>query len=124
MPELSGFRKWESYPIQDEPEGDGMLRIDHPRARSRETEPGADPGFPERQRNHSVRRRNSSAELSLDRTSARSAGIPPAEPVNEEVVTQLCDEDDEPEPGAGDAVDRSLSENWSAAVRAVPATSF
>jgi len=27
-----------------------MLRIDHPRARSRETEPGADPGFPERQR--------------------------------------------------------------------------
>src|ERR1700728_374886 len=88
-----------------------MLRIDHPCARSRETEPGADPGFPERQRNYSVRRRNSSADLS-------------AEPLSARFVTQLCGEDDGPEPGAGDAVDRSLSENWIAAVRAVPPSSF
>src|ERR1700676_2314244 len=97
----------ESYPIQDEPEGDGMLRIDHPRARSRETEPGADPGFPERQRNHSVRRRNASADLSLDRTSARSAGIPPAEPPSAGFVTQLRGEDDGSEPGTCDSVDRA-----------------
>ena len=54
-----------------------MLRIDHPRARSRETEPGADPGFPERQRSHPLRRRNPRADLSLDRAGARSAGVSP-----------------------------------------------
>ena len=57
IPTGSRGRQRKSYPIQDEPEGevgfqykmslerDGMLRIDHPHARSRETELGADPSF-------------------------------------------------------------------------------
>src|SRR6266851_4368421 len=111
-------------PIQDEPGADGMLRIDHPRARSRETEPGADPGFPERQRGHPLRRRNPTPDLSLDRAGARPAGVPPAEPSGARVVTQLSDEDDGPEPGAGDPVDRSLSEKRIAAVRTLPPSSL
>ena len=102
-------RRGVGIPIQDEPEGGGTLRIDHAFARSRETESRADPGFPERQRNHSVRRPNSSAYLSQDRTSARSAGVPPTESPSAGFVAQLCGEDDEAEPGAGDAIDRSLS---------------
>jgi hypothetical protein len=49
------------------------------------------------------------ADLSLDRAGAGPAGVPPAEPPRARFVTQLCGEDDGPEPGAGDAVDRSLS---------------
>src|SRR6266852_2027350 len=113
-----------SYPMQDEPGADGMLRIDHPRARSRETEPGANPDFPERQRGHALRRRNPRADLSLDRTGARSAGVSPAGPPGTGFDTQLCGQDDGPEPGAGDPVDRSLSEEWIAAARALPASSF
>src|SRR5450759_1931077 len=101
-----------------------MLRIDHPRARSRETEPGADPGFPERQRGRPLRRRNPTPDLSLDRTGARPAGVSPAGPPGTGFVTQLSDEDDGPEPGASDPVDRSLSEKRIAAARALPASSF
>src|ERR1035437_625661 len=114
----------ESYPIQDEPEGDGMLRIDHPRARSRETEPGTDPGFSKRQPRDPLRRRNPTPDLSLDRAGARPAGVPPAEPPGARGVTQLSDEDDGPEPGASDPVDRSLSEKRIAAARALPPSSF
>src|ERR1700691_27050 len=52
-----------------------MLRIDHPCARSRETESGEDPGFPERQPNHSVRMRNSSASVRFGVTGRLLAGI-------------------------------------------------
>ena len=86
-----------------------MLRIDHPRARSRETESGTDRVFSKRQPRDPIRRRNPKADLSLDRAGAGPAGVPPAEPPRARFVTQLCGEDDGPEPGAGDAVDRSLS---------------
>src|SRR5216683_727330 len=111
-------------PTQDEPGADGMLRIDHPCARSRETEPGADRGFPERQRGHALRRRNPSPDLSLGRSRAGPAGVPAAEPPGAGFVTQLCGQDDGPEPSAGDAVDRALSENWIATARALPASSL
>src|SRR5450756_1427717 len=92
-----------------------MLRIDHPCARSRETEPGTDPGFSKRQPRDSLRRRNPTPDLSLDRAGARPAGVPPAEPPGARVVTQLSDEDDGIESGASDPVDRSLSEKRIAA---------
>jgi len=95
-------------PIQDEPGADGMLRIDHPRARSRETEPGTDRVFSSQPRDP-IRRRNPKADISLDRAGAGPAGVPPAEPPGARFVTQLSGEDDGPEPGAGDTVDRSLS---------------
>src|SRR6266568_8898299 len=95
-----------------------MLRIDHPCARSREAEPGADRGFPERQRGHALRRRNPSPDLSLGRSRAGPAGVSAAESPGAGFVTQLSGEDDGPEPGAGDAVDRALSENWIATARA------
>src|SRR5450756_2905122 len=79
-----------------------MLRIDHPCARSRETEPGTDPGFSKRQPRDSLRRRNPTPDLSLDRAGARPAGVPPAEPPGARVVTQLSDEDDGIESGASD----------------------
>src|SRR5260370_11632256 len=101
-----------------------MLTIDHPRAGSRETEPGTDRGFSKRQPRDPIRRRNPKADLSLDRAGAGPAAVPPAEPPGARVVTQLSGEDDGPEPGAGDAVDRALSENWIAAARALPASSL
>src|ERR1039458_3152426 len=92
-----------------------MLRIDHPCARSRETEPGTDRGFSKRQPRDPIRRRSPKAGLSLDRAGARPAGVPAAEPPGARVVTQLSDEDDGPEPGASDPLDRSLSEKRIAA---------
>jgi len=38
--------KSESFPIQDEPEGAGMLRVDDQRARSRKGNPGTDSEVP------------------------------------------------------------------------------
>src|SRR5437667_2008096 len=73
-----------------------MLRIDHPRARSRETEPGTDRGFSKRQPRDPIRRRNPKADLSLDRAGAGPAGVPPAEPPGARFVTQLSGEDDGP----------------------------
>src|ERR1019366_5426607 len=55
--QLPSLRPNQSYPIQDEPEGEAGFqykmslermaswRIDNQRARSREIEPGSDPGF-------------------------------------------------------------------------------
>src|ERR1039458_3157857 len=90
-----------------------MLRIDHPRARSRETEPGTDPGFSKRQPRDPLRRRNPTPDLSLDRAGARPAGVPPAEPPGARGVTQLSDEDDGPEPGAGDRLIGRFRKNGS-----------
>src|ERR1019366_4585127 len=101
-----------------------MLRIDHPCARSRETEPGTDRGVSKRQPRDPIRRRSPKADLSLDRAGARPAGVPPAEPPGAWVVTQLSDEDDEPEPGASDPVDRSLSKKRIAAAHNLPASSL
>src|ERR1035437_6287082 len=101
-----------------------MLRIDHPRARSRETEPGTDPAFSKRQPRDPLRRRNPPPDLSLDRAGARPAGVSPAGPPGARGVTQLSDEDDGPEPGASDPVDRSLSEKRIAAARTLPPSSL
>src|SRR5260370_2328289 len=101
-----------------------MLTIDHPRAGSRETEPGTDRGFSKRQPRDPIRRRNPKADLSLDRAGAGPAAVPPAEPPGARVVTQLSGEDDGPEPGAGDPVDRSLSQKRIAPARALPAASL
>jgi hypothetical protein len=115
---LSGLIQLQSYPIQDEPEGDGMLRIDHPRARSRSTEPGTNRDFSNRQPRDPVRRRNPRADISLDRAGARSAGISPAKAPAAWSVTQLCGE------MTGDPVDRTLWEKRIAGARALPASSF
>src|SRR5271157_2216778 len=101
-----------------------MLRIDHPCARSRETEPGTDRGFSKRQPRDPIRRRGPKADLSLDRAGARPAGVPPAEPPSAGFVTQLSGQDDGLEPGAGDPVDRSLSEKRIAAAHQLPPSSL
>src|SRR5260370_40184399 len=100
-----------------------MLTIDHPRAGSRETEPGTDRGFSKRQPRDPIRRRNPKADLSLDRAGAGPAAEPPAEPPGARVCTQLSGEDHGPESGAGHPVDRALSETRVAALRPLPPAS-
>src|ERR1035441_2571169 len=63
--------KYQSYPMQDEPEGEvgfqykmslkgvASWRIDNQRARSREIKPGSDPGFSTSQPNHPIPGRKS-----------------------------------------------------------------
>src|SRR5450755_4883705 len=86
-----------------------MLRIDNQRARSREAEPGADPGFSKSQRRNPVRGRKPPAGLSLDRGGFAPTTVCPARPRGAWLVAALPREDDRPEPGLGDAADRPLS---------------
>src|ERR1022692_3221320 len=86
-----------------------MLRIDNQRARSREAEPGADPGFSKSQRRNPVRGRKPAAGLSLDRAGFAPTTVCPARPRGAWLVAALPREDARPEPGPGDAPDCPLS---------------
>src|SRR5208282_3221507 len=101
-----------------------MLRIDNQRARSRETELGADRGSSKRQPRNPVRRRNPRADLSLDRAGPVPAAVLQAEPCSTRIAAALPGEDDGREPGAGDAADRSLSGKRRASARCLPAPSL
>src|ERR1035441_9163713 len=82
----------QSYPIQDEPEGEvgfqhkmslegvASWRIDNQRARSREIKSGSDPGFSTSQPNHPIRGRKPTPGLPLDRTGAVPPAVPPTKP--------------------------------------------
>src|ERR1019366_973365 len=98
----------DGIPTQDEPEGDVMLRIDQPRARSRDVELAADGSFSRSQRSHALRRRNPAAGLSLDGASFMPAAVPPARARGARSGAPLPGQDDRTEPGPGDAPDRAL----------------
>src|ERR1019366_10677494 len=128
--------KVESCPIQDEPEGEGGFqykmslervaswRIDKQRARSREIESGSEPGFSTSQPNHPIPGRKPTPGLPLDRTGAVPPAVPPTKPWGARTDPALSGQDDGPQPGAGDAADRALSEARHGAARGLPAASF
>ena len=97
------------FPIQDEPEGLGMLRIEHQRAGSREVKFRGDSPVRRSQRSNPVYGREARTGVRLDRARALSTGVCEATQASARVAAALYREDDWHEPGAGDAVDWPLS---------------
>src|ERR1700674_3006961 len=85
-----------------------MLRIDQPRARSRNVELRADGSFSRSQRSHALRRRNPAAGVSMDVAGVMPATISPARARGAGSGAALPGQDDRTEPGSGDAPDRAL----------------
>src|ERR1019366_3499738 len=104
--------------------GVASWRIDNQRARSRETQSGSDPGLSTSQPNHPIRGRKPTPGLPLDRTGAVPPAVPPTKPWGARTDPTLSGQDDRPEPGAGDAVDRALSDVRHGAARGLSAASF
>src|SRR5579863_4714808 len=96
--------------MQDEPGEDGMLRIDHQRARSREVKFGSDSGFLGSQPRGPVRGRNTRASLQLGGRGFGSSAVPAARAEGARPGAAVRGENDGPESGAGGTTHSAAAE--------------